>query len=442
MSTDADWYAARTTLRTLMQSHPDWSTRDLAQAVCLSCSWVKKWRKRIAADPDNLLLLRSLSRAPHHPRPKLDSLVVQRILSIRDAPPDNLHRTPGPRAICYFLLRDPELLAAGVHIPTSTRTIWQILRAHGRIALPLERSHHPLERPDPMTAWQLDFKDVSSVPSDPDGKRQHVVEVLNSVDIGTSILVDAQVQSDFTAETTIEAMISTLRHTGLPKQITVDRDPRFVGSAQGSDFPAPLVRLLKCLSIRVNICPPRRPDKNGFVERYHRTLEAECLGRLHPRDLEQARKVVAVFREHYNRERPNQSVSCQNRPPLSAFPNLPALPGLPKEVDPDRWVEDLDGTRVVRKVTGNGTVQVDHRTYYVEQSWSGRYVTLRLDGPSRMFLVEYREQPTGKRLPMKGLVGEILPLERYLAMMVQEARTNNSGGRPVGRQLKLPLTNP
>ncbi len=35
-----------------------------------------------------------------------------------------------------------------------------------------------------MTMWQLDFKDVSTVPADPDGKRQHVVKVLDTVDAG------------------------------------------------------------------------------------------------------------------------------------------------------------------------------------------------------------------------------------------------------------------
>ncbi|GAB4199244.1 MAG: hypothetical protein OHK0022_19340 [Roseiflexaceae bacterium] len=52
------------------------------------------------------------------------------------------------------------------------------------------------------------------MPADPDGKQQHVVEVLNSADTGTSLLVDVQVQSDFTAETTVEAVVRTLRATG------------------------------------------------------------------------------------------------------------------------------------------------------------------------------------------------------------------------------------
>jgi len=441
MGTDADWFAARSTLRTLMDKNPNWSIRDLAQATHMSASWVRKWRARIAAAHDDPQVLRSHSRAPLHPPPKLDPLVVKRILEIREHPPDDLHRIPGPRAICYFLARDPELLAAGVRIPTSSRTIWRVLRAHGLIALPLERVHHPVERPEPLEVLEWDYKDASTVEKDPDGKRQHVVEILNCVDRGTSILVDAQVQSDFTAETTLEAFVRTLRRIGLPHQINLDRDPRFVGGAHSSDFPAPLVRTLMCLGIQVTICPPQRPDKNAFVERYHRTLETECLRIAQPRSLEQAREVVAAFREHYNRERPNQALSCQNRPPRVAFPKLPSLPALPDQLDPDRWVEQFHGTRMVRKVNTNGFVLVDNRRYYIEQARSGQYLSLRIDGPSRTFVVEYHEKPIGKALPIKGLVGENLPLEDYLALMVQEARTQNYGRRPVGRQLQLPLTN-
>ena len=52
-----------------------------------------------------------------------------------------------------------------------------------------------------MLCWQIDFKDVSSVAADADGKRQHVVETLNIIDTGTSVLLDAHVRPDFTAET-------------------------------------------------------------------------------------------------------------------------------------------------------------------------------------------------------------------------------------------------
>jgi hypothetical protein len=51
-----------------------------------------------------------------------------------------------------------------------------------------------------MRDFQLDFKDASTVPADPHGKRQHVVETLNIIDKGTSDLLAHHVRSDFTAE--------------------------------------------------------------------------------------------------------------------------------------------------------------------------------------------------------------------------------------------------
>jgi hypothetical protein len=76
-----------------------------------------------------------------------------------------------------------------------------------------------------MRYWQIDFKDVSSVPADPDGKRQHLVETLNIIDTGTSVLLDAHVRSDFTAEPALQALATTLARYGRPQCVTLDRDP-------------------------------------------------------------------------------------------------------------------------------------------------------------------------------------------------------------------------
>jgi len=432
------WLADRTLLRSLFHLQPTWTLHDYAAATHRSLAWVKKWRKRFRdAAPDDDHVLHSRSRARHSLQPPLDPFVIERILAIRDAPPAHLQRIPGPKTILYFLAHDPELQSLGLRLPRSTRTIWQVLRQHGRIAIPSERRHTPVERPEPMTAWQLDFKDVSTVPAETDGKQQHVVEVLNTVDTGTSILVNAQVREDFTAETTLEAIVETLRQQGRPETITMDRDPRFVGS-QMREFPSPLVRLLHCLGIQVTICPPRRPDRNGFVERYNRTYAHECLKVFEPHDVEMVRTLTEGFRQHYNHERPNQALSCGNRPPCVAFPNLPLRPPLPSMVDPDRWVDVLDGQRYVRKVKSNGTVSVDGTFYYIDQAWHGRYVTLRLQAATRVFAVEYREQVL-KEVLIKGMVGEELPLEVYLEQMKVEAQTQYIGGRPVGRQLRLPV---
>jgi hypothetical protein len=49
-----------------------------------------------------------------------------------------------------------------------------------------------------MRSWQIDFKDVTSVPAESGGKQQHVVETFNVVDVGTSVALEAVVRDDFT----------------------------------------------------------------------------------------------------------------------------------------------------------------------------------------------------------------------------------------------------
>ncbi len=75
-----------------------------------------------------------------------------------------------------------------------------------------------------MQQWQLDFKDASSVPTDAHGKKQRVVEILNIIDKGPSVLVAHHVLSDFTAETALAAVAETFVEHGLPSSITLDRD--------------------------------------------------------------------------------------------------------------------------------------------------------------------------------------------------------------------------
>jgi len=268
------YYAARANLSYLWQHHPDWSHAAFAAALGCSKSWVEKWLKRfreeLAAGERLEHVLQGHSRARKTPPPTTQPFVVEQILTIRDQPPEGLRRVPGQEAIHYYLEHDPVLQFFQLPVP-SCKTMYRILKAHDRIPECPKAVHQPLERPAPMTCWQIDFKDVGSVPADPDGKQQHVVETLNIIDSGTSVLLDAQVRSDFTAETALEALAITLAKYGRPKRITLDRDPRWVGSPAGSDFPAALIRFGACLGIEIHICDPHQPQQNAFVERYHRT---------------------------------------------------------------------------------------------------------------------------------------------------------------------------
>ena len=347
---------------------------------------------------------------------------MERILAIRDEPPEHLRRVPGPKAILYYLPRDEQAQALGVPLPRSTRTIWKILRQHGRIELDLPRCRQPLPPCDPLVEVQLDFKDDGVAPADPDGKQQHAVETLNAVDAGSSSLLMAEVSKDFHAETALDSVVHFLREYGRPKRFTFDRDPRWVGSASGRDFPSAFVRFVLCVGVEPNICPPHHPQQNGCVERYHRAYSEECLRVFRPGTEEEVHEVTDIFLRHYNWERPNQARSCGNRPPRVAFPTLPTLPALPAWVDPDAWLAHIHGQAYARRVQPKGTVAVDRRDYYLSQALAGQQVVLVVNAPERRFDVLVGNEAV-KSLPIKGWVGQLLPFDEYAARMREEARS-------------------
>ncbi|WP_345309101.1 hypothetical protein [Candidatus Villigracilis saccharophilus] len=81
----------------------------------------------------------------------------------------------------------------------------------------------------------MDFHDVSTVPSE--GKQQHVVEILNLVDHGSSAVVASEPASDYNAETALRKVADILQDTGCPDRIRLDRDTRWVGSWTARIFP-------------------------------------------------------------------------------------------------------------------------------------------------------------------------------------------------------------
>src|SRR3989442_11835273 len=97
------YYAARGNLRWLLRLHPQWSQRQLAQALGMSRSWVSKWIKRLqSAPPDDEEVLQGLSRAPKHPPAPLDARAIDHILEIRVQLPRAKVWASGPKAIRYY----------------------------------------------------------------------------------------------------------------------------------------------------------------------------------------------------------------------------------------------------------------------------------------------------------------------------------------------------
>jgi hypothetical protein len=147
----------------------------------------------------------------------------------------------------------------------------------------------------------------------------------------------------------------------------------------------------------------------GCVERYHGTSDRERLQVHRPTTLEEAREVTAAFRTHYNTERPDQARSSGNRPPRVAFPALPPSTPLPMLVDPDAWLELIDGRRYVRQAGSDGTVA--HTRDSIGRRPAGQRVALAIVAAERALAVDHGDTLI-KQLPLCGLHGEVLVLDR------------------------------
>jgi len=273
-----------------------------------------------------------------------------------------------------------------VRLPREPPTVWKILRLFGCIVQEHRRKPRPLERKQPGEEVQLDLKDATTVPTDPDGKRKpgggnHQFRGCRHLD-----LVEPQRWGRLRRRKRgSEVVAQFLREYGLPAMLTFDNDPRFVGSPSGRDFPSALVRFLLCVGVEPNVCPPHQPQKKAYVERFHRTLGEECLRVQLPQTLEQVKEATESFLHHYNTERPNQARSCGNHPPRVACATFPALPAVPETIVQDRWLDRVSGQAFVRKVQSDASLTINHEQYYVPRELAGHQVTCFINAPEKQF---------------------------------------------------------
>jgi hypothetical protein len=169
------------------------------------------------------------------------------------------------------------------------------------------------------------------------------------------------------------------------------------------------------LDIRLDSCPPRRPDLKPFAERSVRTLKHECLWVDPPEDWLAAAGILDVYRA-------NQSLACGNHPPYEAFPELPSLPHLPDQVDPDAWPTHYHRHIFKRRVGNNGMISVGRHEYYVDDRLTGERVGVLLDAELRVFPILHKGSIVHK-LEIQNLIGKSMAFQAYLKHMLEQART-------------------
>ena len=77
-------------------------------------------------------------------------------------------------------------------------------------------------------------KDASTVPADPFGKQLHVVEILNIVDVGTSMVLDSHVHANFHAQTALRGYRTDAADVWTPRSSDPGSGPALGGQSKPS----------------------------------------------------------------------------------------------------------------------------------------------------------------------------------------------------------------
>lgn len=215
--------------------------------------------------------------------------------------------------------RGPWYIGTQLQMPTST--VYKILcrlcinRRTKEPAEPIRRYEHS----QPGALVHVDVKKLGTkglIPMPRSRHRELAHECLHVMLDDCSRLVFAAIYPDETAATSAEFLERGLEHfarLGVPiERVLTDN-----GSAYRSDVWTTTCQLL---GVRPCFTRPRRPQTNGKVERWNRTLMEELLAsRIHP-SLQARAAVIDNFVTFYNTRRPHKALN--GKTPLHRLANV------------------------------------------------------------------------------------------------------------------------
>lgn len=202
----------------------------------------------------------------------------------RDAIVSFFHKYPleGYRRLCFMML-DRDIVAV------SPASVYRVLKAEGLLAnrwqKPSRKGTGFVQPLAPHDHWHIDFSYVNV-----GGTFYYLCSVLDGC---SRYIVHWEIR-----EAMKEADAELVLQRGREKypearpQIISDNGPQFVAK----DFK----EFLRQWQTSHVLTSPHYPQSNGKLERYHRSLKEEAIRPKTPLSLEDARRVVGEFVEHYN----------------------------------------------------------------------------------------------------------------------------------------------
>lgn len=354
----------------MLANQPNTNFTALCRRFGISRKTGYKWRDRYSDAGDEAL--QDQSRAPRSSPIQTSKDVEKAVLEIRDA-----HPTWGGRKI------RARMVALKCRTIPAASTITAILRRNDRIRPEDSAKSQPWQRfehPEPNDLWQMDFKGEFRM-----GNRRYcypltVLDDHSRYSIGL-VACDGQTFA------TVQAHLTGIfRRYGLPKAFYVDNgNPWGVSHSPGGH--TRLTAWLMRLDVKTIHGQPYHPQGRGKEERFHRTLNVECLQQRHIDDLPHAQKRFDPFRSMYNHERPHEALD--NDVPASRYGI--SSRSFPEQIAPFEYSSRFE----VRRTNKVGQFRFRGRVFKTSEAFQKDAIGLAPTTQDGVWEVYYRHFPIG-----------------------------------------------
>lgn len=335
---------------------------DFAALVGLSKHTLYGWKRRFQEHgPEGLMdQPRGVARGS-----KLSELTQRTILMLKQSHPEW-----GCEHISNLLLRGPALAA-------SPSAVARVLHEAGYELEEVPTRPHPdqprrFERAKPNQLWQTDLFTFVL-------KRQNRrVYLVAFLDDHSRFITSYGLHASQSAALVIEVLRAAIASYAAPEEVLTDNGAQYVTWRGKSAF----AKELESRGIRQIVSRPRHPQTLGKIERFWGTLWRECVQSAIFVDLEDARRRIGWFIDHYNFQRPHTGLdglvpadrffgaACEVRRTLEARVAANALElarnGLPKapfyvtgQVAGQPFSVHAEGERVILTRPGQPREEVD-----------------------------------------------------------------------------------
>ena len=174
-------------------------------------------------------------------------------------------------------------------VAVSPATVYRVLKAAGRLdrhfQSPSKKSTGFVQ---PLEAHQHSHVDVSYI--NVDGTFYYLTSVLDGM---SRFIVHWDLRESMTEQDVeIIVQVGLEQYPEARPRIITDNGPQFISR----DF-REFVRLVGATHVRTS---PYYPQSNGKLERWHGSLKRECVRPSCPASVEEARRRIAAYVEHYN----------------------------------------------------------------------------------------------------------------------------------------------